>query len=295
MHVLKENYKFTNTNRKVTKMKNLLILILFLIGFKSIAQDRKILGFDLFEGTVDTLSIPDFDTTIVEEHTNYFKGFINNDFNCLSENIPTENIYEGVNFTKKKQASLDYDINKYPIRTSVKLFKWENDSLKSKCSGSMISRKHVLTAGHCVAYTNKDSLLNDSLFVSPVFDNGEYNINFESSRVKKVYIFENWTFHEDFSILELEKPIGENTGWISIGFNSDDLSIIDGIFYKFSYPAKYKPQIDPLEYNGDTLYYGYGQINLVQENSISVGGQASGIPGESGSSLIKIKKKQILY
>ncbi len=28
--------------------------------------------------------------------------------------------------------------------------------------------------------------------------------------------------HTDFAILELEKPIGDKTGWISIGFDSND-------------------------------------------------------------------------
>ncbi len=246
------------------------------------------LSYNLFDGTVDTIDLSDFDTTIVEQHTNYFIGTIDNDLNTLNEEVPIENIYTGSNFTRKKQASTEYDINDFPIRTSVKLFKWENDSLKSNCSGSIISRKHVLTACHCVAYLNHDSLLYDSLYVSPVFDNGEFNTIFQGSWVKRIYIFENWNFGKDFSILELENPIGDNTGWVSIGFESDDINLLDGIFYKFSYPAISLPQIDPNSYNGDTLYYGYGLADIANENSIMIDG-ASGIPGESGSSIIKIK------
>lgn len=269
-------------------MRMILTYILLFFCLKAIGQNQRMLSYNLFDGTVDTIDLSDFDTTIVEQHTNYFIGNIDNDLNALNEEVPTENIYTGSNFTRKKQASTEYDINDFPIRTSVKLFKWENDSLKNKCSGSIISRKHVLTACHCVAYLNHDSLLYDSLYVSPVFDNGEFNTIFEGSWVKRIYIFENWNFGKDFSILELENPIGDNAGWVSIGFDSDDNNLLDGIFYKFSYPAISLPQIDPNSYNGDTLYYGYGLADIASENNLMIDG-ASGIPGESGSSIIKIQ------
>jgi len=271
-------------------MRKTITYLLILFCLNTFGQKRRIICYNLIDGTVDTLNIVDYDTTIIREHTNYFVGNINEDYTILNEVAPLENVYPESNYTYKRQASLDYDINDFPIRTSVRLFKWVNDSLKSKCSGSIISRKHVLTAGHCVAYQNKDSLLYDSLFVSPVFDNGEPSVLFDGSWVSKIYIFENWNMRYDFSILELEEPIGERTGWISIGFDSDDFSLLDGIFYKFSYPGVYMPQIDSSVYNGDTLYYGYGVADVATEEHIMI--QAtSGIPGESGSSLIKISNE----
>lgn len=271
-------------------MKKTLTFLLILFCINAFGQNERIISYDLIDGIVDTLNLADFDTSIIREHTNYYLGNFNQEFNILNEEVPIENIYPESNFTLKKQASLDYDINNFPIRTSVKLFKLENDSLKSKCSGSIISRKHVLTACHCVADFFGDSLLYDSLFVSPVFDNGESSQLFKGSWVKKVYIFENWNYKDDFSVLELEKPIGELTGWISIGFDSDDISLLDGIFYKFSYPAISIPQIDTNSYNGDTLYYGYGLVDVAHNENIMIN-NTSGIPGESGSSLIKIKNE----
>ena len=89
----------------------------------------------------------------------------------------------------------------------------------------------------------------------------------------------------------MEEPIGESTGWISIGFNKTDSLLSDGIFYKFTYPATTILPIDPNEYNGDSLYYNYGNIDIITNTSIGIN-NTSGIPGESGSSLIKVTNGQ---
>jgi len=146
----------------------------------------------------------------------------------------------------------------------------------------------VITAAHCVASPGRNNLYTDSLFVSPVFDNGDFNENFQSSFVSKVYIFKDWNFNgEDLAILELEEPIGERTGWISIGFETEDTLLKEGVFYKFSYPTETNPFLDPNTYNGDTLYYNYGQVDDVTENRISIT-NAIGVGGDSGSSIIKV-------
>jgi hypothetical protein len=77
------------------------------------------------------------------------------------------------------------------------------------------------------------------------------------------------------------------TGWVSIGFNAVDSSLLDGIFYRFSYPAITIPFIDPNIYNGDTLYYNYGVADLANEHFLGIS-NTSGLPGESGSSLVKV-------
>ena len=93
---------------------------------------------------------------------------------------------------------------------------------------------------------------------------------------------------DDIAIIELEKPIGEKTGWVSIGFDNRDSVLLEKIYYKFSYPAIPFFYFDSTEYNGDTLYYNYGKIQVTSEYSFAVP-DATGIPGESGSSMIWVE------
>ena len=285
-------YGFRQVSLAPIMMREIALFILLLISVYSPGQERRLLSFDLMSKETDTLEIPEFDSLLIFEKTSYNMGRYNQIYENLDTRPPTEDVFEGAHFTLKKQASKDYDINNFPIRTSVKLFRYENDSLKSLCSGSMISRKHVLTACHCVAKGNQDTISYDSLFVCPVLDNGDINSNFDCSWVKKIVLFENWSLEDtDISVLELETPIGENTGWISIGFNANDSSLLDGIFYKFTYPGITMHALDPNNYNGDTLYYNFGIADYIREDFLGVK-NATGIPCESGSSIIKVENEK---
>lgn len=271
-------------------MKLIFLLAVLLTTTGLWAQENTVLSFDLTNGSVHRFTY-EFDPNIENEKTDFYTGSFDNDYCPLNELPPTENVYPGSQFSIKKQASLDYSIDQYPIRTSIKFFRQEDGVLKQKCSGSLVSRRHVLTACHCVAEINKNDLLYDSLLVCPVFDNGEKNIHFDCSWVDKIYFFQNWNVsYSDVAILELKNPIGEKTGWLGIGFENEDSFLLDGIFYKFSYPGAPFPEVDPRPYNGDTLYYSYGIADIVYENTIMIKG-TSGIPGESGSSLIKVNNE----
>jgi hypothetical protein len=269
-------------------MKKYTLIFFALFSIEAYGQEKPILVFDLINGTIDSIAIIAYDTTKLSDHTNYSIGTFNSIVELLEQTPPVSNIYPNSNFTYKKPASTDFDLTNYPIRTSVKLFSVKNDTLSSLCSGSLISKKHVLTAAHCVSASNSNSIFLDSIKVSPVFDNGVFSNQFTATFVSKIYVFRDWNLYgEDFSILELEESIGESTGWISIGFNEVDSSLTDDNFYKFTYPATTILQVDSNEYNGDTLYYNYGNVDIFTSTIIGINNTA-GIPGESGSSLIKV-------
>jgi len=277
-------------------MKTSIFSFIFLALSTSLfGQQKTILVYNLSTGTLDSLPNIAYDETITSDQTPYFIGSYDDNTADLPQVAPTTNILPSLDslvdteFSLKKKVTDDFDITNYPIRTSVKTFVVENDTLRNNCSGSIISRRHVMTAAHCVV-NDEDEFWSDSMLVCPIYNNAEFHPDFDCSFVRKVYFFKDRALYngEDIAILELDEPIGEETGWLGIGFNDVDEYFDEGIYFKFSYPGMPLLLVDSTEYNGDTLYYSYGKIDPLNENNLGVEG-GYGIPGESGSSFFLVQ------
>jgi V8-like Glu-specific endopeptidase len=244
--------------------------------------------YDIEASKIDTLPTIEFDTSITSGFTNWNFG-INNSIGLLSLE-PPQITFNNSGFTDFTPAHNYFDINKYPIRTAVKIFRIVNDTLKQKCSGILVAKNYVLTDCHCIG--EYDSLNNfifeDSTYIYPAYNNGVANPLWDTTEA-----IEYFTFKEnlvgvlptiDIALIKLEKKIGEQNGWIGIGFNQNNNFFEENVFHKLSYPGTVDLSDTTRIFNGDTIYYNYGTLDLINDRWL--GYNIFGIPGQSGSSLI---------
>ncbi len=272
-------------------MKNYLVFffLIILINFYLFGQQQDIfIKYNSITAEISVLNSPFFDSTLSTEHTNW-------EFGTLSGlvNLPQETpsiTFPGSGFTELIRADSIFNLESYPIRTAVKLFGYLNDSLIQQCSGILVGRNLVLSAGHCTCYrfdSTGSFIFLDSIIVIPAFDEGTAQINIGKTTGTIFFVPQDWYYRigwNDISLIQLNEPIGTLTGWIGIGFNVDNEFFEENLFYKFSYPVGGLVWDSSRFFDQRYLYFNYGNIDTLTENGI--GFFIDGIPGQSGSSLV---------
>lgn len=229
-----------------------------------------------------------------KEFTRSYIGTLNNHIAKLPVTVPVNDLIEVSVFTKLKKMKEVSDIDNFPIRTCVKIFTFKNGT-RGSCSGQLVGPNFILTAGHCANSLN-GRLWMDSIKVVTLFDDGKVAPNGKTSVVKKAYIFESFFARsgtEDIALLEIDDYLGEEFGYVGIGFNVESKFYKRNLFHKFSYPSIPNP-IDPTEkYNGDTLLYNYGLIDTIGSNGLGLPtARPHGSPGQSGSGYLFVRDDQ---
>lgn len=249
----------------------------------------EILIYDFKTNTYDTLSSFKYDTSIKRGHTKHYCN--EKTISDLSQNVPTSNLIDDTRFTNLVPLAEMTEKLTFPYTTSVKIVLPHRGD-KHQASGVMVGDKYVLTAGHSTLRKYTNEALFDQIDVVASYDFELTTGKELRSRVAKIYFVKDWRIGEgeDLVLLELEEPIGMESGWMSIGFEQDQSRLEGDLFHKMSYPAYNTPYNDK-PYTGDDLHISYGVVDYVSEEFIGVQNHLVGLGGESGSPIFKTNNK----
>lgn len=262
-------------------------IILFFIISNISGQTDTLINYDIQSGQIRIYNTYMIDSSLIFDNTIWDMGD-EPGFELLDLN-PPDTTYNNSGFTDLIPVQKSYSVSNYPFRTAVKIFYIQNDTLKQKCSGILIAKNYVLTDCHCIGIydSTRTLIFYDSLIIFPAFDNGSENLVFGKSESVEYITFKsnlNGYYKKDIALIKIKDDLGIETGWVGIAYIKDDVFFEENVFFKFSYPGTVDPSDSTRVFNGDTLYYNYGNLDLIDTEWL--GYNISGIPGQSGSSLI---------
>lgn len=267
-----------------------ILLFLFFLTNALIAQQDIFIVYNSANHSYDTLDSPTYDTSITSDNTNWYFGTLPG-FTNLPQ-VPPQITFPGSGFTELIRADSIFTMTDFPIRTAVKLFGYLNDSLVTQCSGIIVGNNLILTSAHCVCYrfdSTYQRVFLDSAVIFPAYNDGSGQPLIGKSSGTVYYLPLDWYNNtpqtwKDVSLIALDRPIGDLTGWVGLGFNSDETFFNEKLLYKFSYPVGGLGWDSSRFFDERLMYFNYGYIDTITLNSF--GYFIDGIPGQSGSSLI---------
>jgi V8-like Glu-specific endopeptidase len=129
-------------------------------------------------------------------------------------------------------------VTSFPWRTVVSLYIVWPDNAGGGCSGAMIDKFHVLTAGHCI-YSHSHGGWAKSVRVMPG-RNGSY-MPYSSAWSKVLRTYTAWTssadHRHDWAVVTLDRNIGNFTGWMGRMTQASSSSIYTSVLNTAGYPG----------------------------------------------------------
>lgn len=280
-------------------MKALYCVMPLLWPLQLLAQRNELVGFDTRRQQLLQVPAVAFDTLLTKTNSRYSFGRLGAaEVAVLPTGFPVSNLVPGTAVAQRVRAATRSAPTSFPARTAVTISVLRNGQRTLMGSGSLIGERHVLTAAHVVASFSAQSCIcandfvKDSLLIEPAYDNGRSS-GLPHSWAVKLYVPFNYLQAErgysqltyDIGLLELSQPIGRSVGWLGLGFDTDQLWVSRRVWHKFSYPGQ-DTNPDLNRYNGDTLYYEYGQFfPMTGITRLSAPNHNDAAFGQSGSSL----------
>jgi len=175
-------------------------------------------------------------------------------------------------------------ITTYPRRAMVKVL-FSGRGGNYSCSGTLIDRNLVITAGHCVYDYDNREMFSDFVII-PAYDYYAANSEpFGRSGATRAMWWLDYSRYADYSydigLIKLRTPLGDYTGWLGYGYHPSCNFLTNNTFHNYSYPGE--------EYQSRQMYYRYGSfdecVNFIGTTNPYKMARAwnRGIPGQSGS------------
>lgn len=176
----------------------------------------------------------------------------------------------------------------WPYSVCVKLFGRMPNGSGFSCSGTLVGPRHVLTAGHCV-YSIENRAWASSITAVPGFASGAQP--FGAARMTRLHAFREWIeqgdLRHDMALIELDRPIGALSGWLSVGFAESCDLFLSNAFDNPGYPAA-------APFDGSDMFSWSGRLDRCTSRNLQVSFFQRSFGGQSGSGLF-LRDDRTLY